>query len=72
VYEGYVPYSLYAVANGKAYAAMRKALDTPSGVYYVEFPLGGLSLLTPPKYNKYVRKDRRAGDDSSIFHIPKT
>jgi hypothetical protein len=47
VYEGYVPYSLYPVAKGKAYAVMRKALDVLSGVYYVEFPLDGFSLLTP-------------------------
>jgi hypothetical protein len=38
VYEGYVPYSLYAVSKGKAFVEMRKALDAPSGVYYVEFP----------------------------------
>ncbi|MFZ8810620.1 MAG: hypothetical protein ACO2PN_21245, partial [Pyrobaculum sp.] len=31
VYEGYMPYSLYAVAKGKAFAVMRKALDAPSG-----------------------------------------
>jgi len=36
VYEGYVPYSLYAVTKGKAFAVMRKALDAPSGLCYVE------------------------------------
>jgi hypothetical protein len=38
VYEGYMPCSLYAVAKGKAFAVMRKALDVSSGLYYVEFP----------------------------------
>lgn len=70
VYEGYVPYSLYPVAKGKAYAVMRKALDVLGGVYYVEFPLDGFSLLTPLKYNKYVRKGRRAGGDSDAFYVP--
>jgi len=38
IYEGYMPYSLYAVAKGKAFVVMRKALDAPSDLYYVEFP----------------------------------
>jgi len=66
VYEGYMPYSLYAVAKGKAFAVMRKALDVPSGLYYVEFPH---SLATPLKYYRYVRKDRRAGGDSGMFYV---
>jgi hypothetical protein len=67
VYEGYVPYSLYAVAKGKAFAMMRKALDAPSGHYFVEFPN---SLTAPLKYYKYVREDRRAGGDSGMFYVP--
>jgi hypothetical protein len=66
VYEGYMPYSLYAVAKGKAFAVMRKALDVPPGLYYVEFPHSLAALL---KYYKYVRKDRRAGGDSGIFYV---
>jgi hypothetical protein len=67
VYEGYMPYSLYAVAKGKAFAVMRKALDVSSGLYYVEFPN---SLTAPLKYYKYVREDRRAGGDSGLFYVP--
>ncbi len=67
VYEGYVPYSLYAAARGKAYAVMRKALDASSGVYYVEFPH---SIFAPLKYSRYARKDRRAGGDSGTFYVP--
>jgi len=47
VYEGYMPFSLYAVAKSKAFAVIRKALDAPSGLYYVEFPR---SLAAPLKY----------------------
>ncbi len=67
VYEGYMPYSLYAVAKGKAFAVMRKALDAPSGLYYVEFPH---SLAAPLKYSRYIREDKRAGGDSGMFYIP--
>ncbi|MFZ8811193.1 MAG: hypothetical protein ACO2PN_24195, partial [Pyrobaculum sp.] len=67
VYEGYMPYSLYAVAKGKAFAVMRKALDAPSGLYYVEFPH---SLAAPLMYYKYVRENKRAGGDSGMFYIP--
>ncbi len=67
VYEGYMPYSLYAVARGKAFAVMRKALDAPSGLYYVEFPH---SLAAPLKYYKYVRENKRAGGDSGMFYVP--
>jgi len=67
VYKGYMPYSLYAVAKGKAYAVMRKALDAPSGLYYVEFPN---SLTAPLNYYKYVREDRQAGGDSGMFYVP--
>ncbi len=67
VYEGYMPYSLYAMAKGKAFAVMRKALDAPSGLYYVEFPH---SLAAQLKYYKYVREDRRAGGDSGMFYVP--
>jgi len=67
VHEGYVLYSLYATAKGKAFAVMRKALDAPSGVYYVEFPH---SLAAPLKYYKYVREDKRAGGDSGMFYVP--
>jgi hypothetical protein len=49
VYEGYVPYRLYAVAKGKALAVMRKALDASSSLYYVEFPH---SLVARLKYYK--------------------
>jgi hypothetical protein len=67
VYEGYMPYSLYAVAKGKAFAVMRKALDAPSRLYYVEFPH---SLTAPLKYYKHVRGDKRAGGDSGMFYVP--
>jgi hypothetical protein len=67
VYKGYMPYSLYAVAKGKAYAVMRRALDVSSGLYYVEFPD---SLTAPLKYYKYVREDRQAGGDSGMFYVP--
>jgi hypothetical protein len=67
VYEEYVPYSLYAVAKGKAFAVIRKALDAPSSLYYVGFPR---SLAAPLKYYKYVREDRRAGGDSGMFYVP--
>ena len=67
VYEGHMPYSLYAVAKGKAFAVMRKALDAPSDLYYVEFPH---SLAAQLKYYKYVREDRRAGGDSGMFYVP--
>jgi hypothetical protein len=62
-----MPYSLYAVAKGKAFAVMRKALDVSSGLYYVAFPN---SLTVPLKYYKYVREDRQAGGDSGMFYVP--
>jgi hypothetical protein len=67
IYEGYMPYSLYAAAKGKAFVVMRKVLDAPSGLYYVEF---SHSLAVPLKYYKYVREDRRAGGDSGMFYVP--
>jgi hypothetical protein len=67
IYEGYVPYNLHAVTKGRAFVVMRKALDAPSGLYYVEFPH---LLAAPLKYYKYVREDRRAGGDSGMFYVP--
>ena len=62
-----MPYCLYAIAKGKAFVVMRKALDAPSGLYYVEFPH---SLAAQLKYYKYMREDRRAGGDSGMFYVP--
>jgi hypothetical protein len=47
-----------------------KVLDAPPDIYYVEFPVGDMSIFVPLKYYKYRREDRRAGGDAGIFHIP--
>jgi hypothetical protein len=72
IYEGYVPYGLYAVAKGKAYAVMRKALDVPSDLYYVEFPVGGVSIFASLKYSRYAREDMRAGAILACSTSPRT
>jgi hypothetical protein len=47
-----------------------KILDIQTGVYYVEFPVGDVSVFVPLKYYKYRREDRKAGGDSGQFHVP--
>jgi hypothetical protein len=47
-----------------------KVLGKPPGIYYVEFPVGAVSIFVPLKYYEYRREDRRAGGDSGIFHVP--
>jgi len=47
-----------------------KLLETPPGDYFVEIPLGGgSSLLSPARYYKYGRRDKRGGG-AGIFQIP--
>ncbi len=62
VYDGYL------TVRG---AFIHKVVDAPTGVYYVELLLDGVSLLTPLKYYKYPREDRRAGGDSGVFSVPR-
>jgi hypothetical protein len=61
VYDGYL------TVRG---AFIHKVLDVPPGAYYVELLLDGASLLTPLKYYRYERQDRRAGGDSGVFNVP--
>ncbi len=72
IYEGYVPYGLYVVTKGEAYAVMRKVLDVPSDLYYVEFPVGGVSMFAPLKCSRYAREDRRAGAILACSTSPRT
>jgi hypothetical protein len=61
LYEGYV--ALYGTL-------IRKVLDVPPGVYFLELRLGGVPVLFPTKYYKRPREDRRAGGDSGAFAVP--
>ncbi len=61
VYEGYL-----AIRG----AFIRKVLNAPAGVYYVELLLGGASLLVLLKYYKHERQDKRAGGDAGVFNVP--
>jgi hypothetical protein len=47
-----------------------KLLKTPPGDYYVEIPLGGgSSLLSPARYYRHSRRDKRGGG-AGIFQLP--
>jgi hypothetical protein len=59
-YEGYL--ALYGTL-------IRKVLDAPVGVYFLEIRLGGASLLVPAKYYRHERQDRKGGD-AGTFQLP--
>lgn len=62
IYEGYV--YIYGTA-------IHKVLKVPPGEYYVEIPLGdGTSLLSPAKYYRCGRQDRKKGGASGVFQLP--
>jgi len=60
LYEGYV--ALYGTF-------IRKVLDVPAGVYFLEIRLGGASLLVPAKYYRHERQDKKGGD-AGAFQLP--
>jgi len=59
-YEGYL--ALYGTL-------IRKVLDAPVGVYFLEIRLGGASLLVPARYYRHERQDREGGD-AGAFQLP--
>jgi hypothetical protein len=61
VYDGYL------TVRG---AFIHKVLNAPTGTYFLELFLNGVSLLIPLKYYKYPREDRRAGGDAGVFNVP--
>jgi hypothetical protein len=60
LYEGYV--ALYGTF-------IRKVLDAPAGVYFLEIRLGGVSLLVPARYYRHERHDKKGGDVGA-FQLP--
>ncbi len=61
VYDGYL------TIRG---AFIRKVLNAPAGVYFLELLLDGVSLLVPQKYYRHERRNRWAGGDSGLFNVP--
>jgi len=61
VYDGYL------TTRG---AFIYKVLNAPTGTYFLELLLDGVSLLVPLKYYKYPREDGRAGGDAGVFNVP--
>jgi hypothetical protein len=51
-------------------AFLFKVLKAPPGIYYVEFPVGKISMFVPLKYYRYPSRNKRVGGDTGMFHIP--
>jgi hypothetical protein len=66
-----VLYRIYGrTDSGGVKVFFSKVLNIPPGIYYVEFPVGAVSIFVPLKYYKYPREDKKAGGDSGVFYIP--
>ena len=64
-------YSIYARADSDGIKAfLFKVLDAAPGIYYVEFPVGKVSIFVPLKYYKYPSQNKRERGDTGMFHIP--
>jgi len=66
-----VTYSVYARTDSDGVKAfLFKVLKASPGIYYVEFPVGKISMFVPLKYYKYPSQDKHARGDTGMFHIP--
>jgi hypothetical protein len=70
MYEGYVHLHIYPTTHG-TFGFINKVLkNMGTGIYYMEFPTRGTSILVPLKYSRHKRRNRKAGGDSGVFKIP--
>jgi hypothetical protein len=62
---------VYPTSHG-TFGFISKVLNIDTGVYYVELPVRGTSILVPLKYVKHKRQNKKAGGDAGVFKIPQT